>query len=103
MYCPQCGKEENGQTRFCRSCGQNLDTVARSLAGNEPSISTGGAIVQSPIFYALLLIVLGVLGATLFGPTWLDVKFAAGISGLVAMLGIGLLGFKGVMLMMAPP
>jgi hypothetical protein len=109
MFCPQCGREDTEQTRFCRSCGMSLETVALTMAGDlKPAPSTGpitkragrrSCLTRSPVFYAILLIVIGVAAATVFGKSGFDVDMAKGISGLIAMLGVGLLGFKGVMMM----
>jgi hypothetical protein len=32
MYCPNCGKENPTQTKFCRSCGLGLDKIVQSLS-----------------------------------------------------------------------
>jgi hypothetical protein len=31
MFCPKCAAENQDQTHFCRSCGTDLDVVARAL------------------------------------------------------------------------
>jgi hypothetical protein len=32
MYCPNCGKTNSGEQKFCRSCGLSLENVVQSLA-----------------------------------------------------------------------
>ncbi len=113
MYCPQCGKENPDQQRYCPSCGVSLHQVALALAGESlPSVAKDaperqsrarGGWSRSPVFYALMLILTGGLAAGLFGPAGLHLDLLAGIAGLVALLGVGLLGVKGVMLMIHPP
>jgi zinc-ribbon domain len=112
MYCPQCGKENPDQQRYCPSCGVSLHQVALVLAGEPPPIIatnaserqglTRGGWSHSPVFYALMLIVTGALAAGVFGPAGLHLDLLAGIGGLIALLGVGLLGVKGVLLMIHP-
>jgi hypothetical protein len=35
IICPRCGTKRTGETRFCRSCGTNLEAVDRVLSGKE--------------------------------------------------------------------
>jgi hypothetical protein len=32
FFCPKCGSESSGDTRYCRRCGANLDIVAKALS-----------------------------------------------------------------------
>ena len=32
LFCPRCGSENDGDTRYCRRCGTNLEVVAKALA-----------------------------------------------------------------------
>ena len=32
MFCPQCGSTQNGDLKFCKSCGVNLDAVRQAAA-----------------------------------------------------------------------
>ena len=43
MYCPRCGALNSTDQRFCRKCGMNLETAARSVIeqfpdGNDPGL-----------------------------------------------------------------
>ena len=38
MYCPNCGKPNSSEQRFCRSCGLSLEKVVESLVEQLPSI-----------------------------------------------------------------
>lgn len=112
MYCPRCGKENPDQQRYCPSCGVSLHQVALALAGEPLPILakdaterhglTRGGWSRSPVFYALMLILTGALAAGVFGPAGLHLELLAGIGGLIALLGVGLLGVKGVLLMTHP-
>ncbi|HWP43111.1 MAG TPA: hypothetical protein VNO14_07755 [Blastocatellia bacterium] len=33
MFCPQCGSTQSDETKYCKSCGANLQVVRQSLAG----------------------------------------------------------------------
>jgi hypothetical protein len=37
MYCPNCGKTNSGEQRFCRSCGLSLEKVVQSLVEQLPA------------------------------------------------------------------
>jgi hypothetical protein len=40
MYCPNCGKTNSVEQKFCRSCGLGLESVVQSLAEQLPSTNT---------------------------------------------------------------
>jgi hypothetical protein len=112
MYCPNCGKENAEGRRFCRSCGLSLQTIAPALAGESPTtsmeensvepVSRFQAVWQNPLIYALLLIIFGVIMGAV-GERALRSQTAHDIGTMIALLGVGLLGLKGVMLIVAPP
>jgi len=113
MYCPNCGKENAEGRRFCRSCGLSLQTIAPALAGESPTtveeedsvqpVSRLQAAWQNPLIYALLLIVFGVIMGAVSERAPLRSQTAHDIGTIIALLGVGLLGLKGVMLIVAPP
>ena len=37
MFCPTCGKENIGTSKFCISCGTNLEVVSQALSGHKSS------------------------------------------------------------------
>ncbi len=112
MYCPNCGKENPEGRRFCRSCGLSLQAIAPALAGESPAskseessvqpVSRLQAAWQNPLVYALLLIVLGIAVAVV-GDKTLSSQTTHDIGTIIALLGVGLLGLKGVMMIVAPP
>jgi hypothetical protein len=40
MFCPNCGREDSHQHKFCPACGTNLDVVTLALLTGEDSIFT---------------------------------------------------------------
>ena len=38
MYCPNCGKENSVEQKFCRSCGLSLEQAVQSLAEQLPAL-----------------------------------------------------------------
>lgn len=38
MYCPNCGKENSTEQKFCRSCGLSLEKTVESLADQLPEL-----------------------------------------------------------------
>ena len=38
MYCPNCGKTNSAEQKFCRSCGLSLEKAVQSLAEQLPSL-----------------------------------------------------------------
>ena len=112
MYCPDCGKENPAGQKFCRSCGLSLKPVSQALAGEvvaadsdvESTVIVQGEqrFWQNPLIYAVLLILLGIIIGVI-GDKVVLTKMVTDMGTLISLLGIGLLGFKGVMLVIAPP
>lgn len=116
MYCPDCGKANPVGQKFCRSCGLSLKPVSQALAGEvvpaEESFNSGALSTvtlqgeqkfwQNPLIYALLLIILGMIIGVI-GDKVVLTKMVTDMGTLITVLGVGLLGFKGVMLVIAPP
>lgn len=109
MYCPSCGKENSVEQRFCRSCGLSLLPIFQALA-HEPSTtkSVGSSVEtvnreqkgwQNPLLYGLLIILVGLIIA-IFGKMILVEKLVSDIGVVIALLGVGLLGLKGVLIML---
>lgn len=38
MYCPNCGKSNSAEQKFCRSCGLSLEKTVQSLADQLPAL-----------------------------------------------------------------
>jgi hypothetical protein len=41
MVCPQCGTTDNGELKFCKKCGVNLQAVRQAIATREPNEKPG--------------------------------------------------------------
>ncbi|HMG36909.1 MAG TPA: zinc ribbon domain-containing protein [Blastocatellia bacterium] len=40
MFCPSCGRDASLETKFCASCGTNLEVVSRALTGTRDDFFT---------------------------------------------------------------
>ena len=40
MFCPNCGRDNSRETKFCASCGTNLEAVSMALNGNRDDFFT---------------------------------------------------------------
>lgn len=40
MFCPNCGRDNSAELKFCASCGTNLDAVSQALTGREEDVFT---------------------------------------------------------------
>jgi hypothetical protein len=40
MFCPNCGRDNPRETKFCASCGTNLEVVSQALTGNKDDFFT---------------------------------------------------------------
>lgn len=38
MYCPRCGESNSNDTKFCRTCGEDLKVVARAMTRRWPAV-----------------------------------------------------------------
>lgn len=105
MYCPNCGKENPEEPRFCRSCGLGLRAISEALVDELSATNSDGSANEvaepeqkrwrNPIVYAFLMLLLG-MAIVIFGKKIAVEQLIADLGMLIAMLGIGLLGFKGV-------
>jgi zinc ribbon protein len=40
MFCPNCGRNNSRETKFCASCGTNLEAVSQALSGDRSDFFT---------------------------------------------------------------
>jgi hypothetical protein len=40
MFCPNCGRDNSNERKFCASCGTNLEAVSQALSGNRDDFFT---------------------------------------------------------------
>lgn len=111
MYCPDCGKENPAGQKFCRSCGLSLKPISQALAGVSPAgVDESSTVIvrgeprfwHNPLIYGLLVIVLGIIVGAV-GDKALSSQTISDIGTIISLLGVGLIGVKGVMLIVAPP
>lgn len=102
MYCPNCGKQNSADQKFCRSCGLGLQKVALTLSEQLPTkldeslqqkkeryeklgvaaLSIFGAGVAIPILYGIFYKMMWTQGKVIAG---------LGLLALIIVLGCGLL------------
>ena len=107
MYCPNCGKENPEKPRFCRSCGLGLQTISQALVTELSATKSDYSSIEivepkqkrwrNPLMYGFLMLLLG-MAIVIFGKKIAVEQLIADLGTLIALLGIGLLGFKGVSL-----
>ena len=106
MYCPNCGKQNSAEQKFCRSCGLSLEKVVASLAEQLSASDfdknlqerkrkvdrwlniTGGtaiSIVVGSVLWGIIYEIIIVKGAVLGGSIFL--AFVVGLI-LVALLAV---------------
>ena len=127
MYCPDCGKENGDRQRFCRSCGASLHGEILAEPGERvPGVKSGSCKDEdlsragggmddeemrlkmlrlqkgwhSPLSYAFVLIVLGIAIIALGNGAFQD-RTIADIGAVLALLGVGLMGLKGVLMIIS--
>jgi len=62
MFCPNCGKENQADQKFCRSCGLKLDAVLQVVADQFPSEEYAAMQRRKRIFERLGLGALSIAG-----------------------------------------
>jgi hypothetical protein len=102
MYCPNCGKQNSAEQKFCRSCGLGLQKVAQTLGEQLPTkrdlslqekkerfeklgvaaLSIFGVGVAIPILYGIFYKMMYTQGKVIAG---------LGLLALIIVLGCGLL------------
>ena len=107
MYCPNCGKENPEKPRFCRSCGLGLQTISQALVNELSATKSDDSSIEivepeqkrwrNPLMYGFLMLLLG-MAIVIFGKKIAVEQLIADLGTLIAVLGIGLLAFKGVSL-----
>jgi len=38
MFCPKCGQRNEGNDKFCRGCGENLNVIAKAMERRRPKL-----------------------------------------------------------------
>jgi len=105
MYCPNCGRENSESQRFCTSCGIKLPVVTQIAGSERPAglvpvyYHPEPKIWQNPLVYGLFIIAVGMF-MMMFGRKLLGDKTIMDIGTVVMLIGAGLLGLKGIFLVL---
>ena len=102
MYCPNCGKQNSADQKFCRSCGLGLQKVAQTLSEQLPTKLDRSLQQKKERFEKLGVAALSVFGAGVAIPfiygifykmMWTQGRITAGLGtlALVLVLASGLL------------
>jgi zinc-ribbon domain len=110
MYCPNCGKENSADQRYCRSCGLRLRALSQVLGAERRALKAEDGAVekvgrelkgwQNPLVYGVLVIVLGLVISVL-GRKVFSEQTITDVGTVTALIGAGLLGLKGFFLVVA--
>ena len=105
MFCPNCGRENSENQKFCTSCGLKLPVVPQIASGEKPVdyvpvyFYTEPKIWQNPLIYGLFIIAVGMF-MMMFGRRAFGDKTITDIGTVIALIGAGLLGLKGIFLVL---
>lgn len=102
MFCPSCGRDNSRTKKFCPSCGLKLATVVQALTTEQSSnqetnkpIKSKQKSRQQAILPGLFLILTGII-ISLIGADGFANKAITDIGVIVAIIGMGLIGYKGI-------
>jgi hypothetical protein len=108
MYCPNCGKGNSNEQKFCRSCGLSLQTISQVMVNELSATKSDDSSIEvvkreqniwhNPLLYGFLMLILGLI-IIFFGKTVLGEQLIADIGTAIAFLGIVIFGYKGFSLM----
>lgn len=102
MYCPNCGKQNSADQKFCRSCGLGLQKVAKTLSEQVPTKLDLSLQQKKERFEKLGVIALSIFGAGVAIPVLYGIFYkmmytqgkviaGLGLLALIIVLGCGLL------------
>ena len=66
MYCPNCGKANSSEQKFCRACGLNLEDTARSVTEQLPAAMQDQRLAKRKQLVENLLFGIAGVGITAF-------------------------------------
>jgi len=98
MYCPNCGKENSAEQKFCRSCGLSLEKAVQSLAEQLPALELDknlrerqervDRLINIVAGTAISILVGGVLWGIIYGIIIVKGEVIAGLFFLAFIVGI---------------
>lgn len=108
MFCPNCGRENLAGKKFCPSCGLKLQAIQQALSQEQGEFPAAVPMPKAPgsfppnglrfltsgFFVMMLGVIVGILGKNTLAN-----KTIADIGAILAVLGIGLIGYFGITMM----
>ena len=106
MYCPNCGKENLAEQKFCRSCGLSLEKAVQSLAEQLPALELDKSLrerqrkvdrlITIVAGSAISIVVVGVLWGIIYGIIIVKGEIIAGLFLLAFIVGMVLFGLLSI-------
>ena len=102
MYCPNCGKTNSAEQKFCRSCGLSLEKAVQSLAEQLPGLELDknlrerqlkvDRLITIVVGSAISIVLVGVLWGIIYGIIIVNGQVTVGLFMLAFIVGMILFG-----------
>jgi hypothetical protein len=98
MYCPNCGKTNSAEQKFCRSCGLSLEKAVQSLAEQLPGLELDknlrerqlkvDRLITIVVGSAISIVLVGVLWGIIYGIIIVNGQVTVGLFMLAFIVGM---------------
>ena len=98
MYCPNCGKTNSAEQKFCRSCGLSLEKAVQSLAEQLPGLELDknlrerqlkvDRLIAIVLGSAISIVLVGVLWGIIYGIIIVNGQVTVGLFMLAFIVGM---------------